>query len=152
MSAYLDTHTHANSHTQTHTYTHNHSYSHTLPSIYRVGKISRLSYESPRTVLLKMLDGTAATLRTNFFNDDRYALSLRVTLYSRLLFYSILFFSTSPSHCTCLLFFPCFILFLLRIPCLFIPLCFAPFNNLIIPKTSLTIPYLNFYRIPYTVY
>ena len=42
------------------------------------GKISRLQYESPRTVLLKMLDGTAATLRTNFFNEDRYALSLRV--------------------------------------------------------------------------
>jgi NAD-specific glutamate dehydrogenase len=26
-----------------------------------------------------MLDGTAATLRTNFFNEDRYALSLRVS-------------------------------------------------------------------------
>jgi hypothetical protein len=44
------------------------------------GKVSRLSYESPRIVLLKMLDGTAATLRTNFFNEDRYALSLRVSL------------------------------------------------------------------------
>jgi hypothetical protein len=58
--------------------------------MHRVGKISRLSYESPRTVLLKMLDGTAATLRTNFFNDDRYALSLRVILYSPFLFYSLL--------------------------------------------------------------
>jgi hypothetical protein len=44
------------------------------------GKVSRLSYESPRIVLLKMLDGAAATLRTNFFNEDRYALSLRVSL------------------------------------------------------------------------
>eukprot|EP00596_Hydrurales_sp_CCMP1899_P000433 CAMPEP_0119043108 /NCGR_PEP_ID=MMETSP1177-20130426/17647_1 /TAXON_ID=2985 /ORGANISM="Ochromonas sp, Strain CCMP1899" /LENGTH=989 /DNA_ID=CAMNT_0007010475 /DNA_START=132 /DNA_END=3098 /DNA_ORIENTATION=- len=40
--------------------------------------ICMLSFDSPRTVLLKMLDGTAAALRTNFFNEDRYALSLRI--------------------------------------------------------------------------
>ena len=53
---------------------------HPIPSSELEGKVSRLSYESPRIVLLKMLDGTAATLRTNFFNEDRYALSLRVSL------------------------------------------------------------------------
>ena len=46
-----------------------------------LGKVSRLNYEFSRTILLKMLDATAATLKTNFFNEDRYALSLRVRTY-----------------------------------------------------------------------
>lgn len=41
-------------------------------------RISELHLESARTLLLKMLEAVESTLRTNFFNDDRYALSLRV--------------------------------------------------------------------------
>ena len=83
MHAFIHAHAHIYAHTITHLLIHSHVYIPPLTSmipyyIVFTGKISRLSYESPRTVLLKMLDGTAATLRTNFFNDDRYALSLRV--------------------------------------------------------------------------
>ena len=94
---HLQAHVHLQGHTQMQTHTQSYMLTHTrtqwlihllihshvhpntnLNDTVFTGKISRLSYESPRTILLKMLDGTAATLRTNFFNDDRYALSLRV--------------------------------------------------------------------------
>ena len=41
-------------------------------------KIQILQNESSRTLLLKLLDAVQKTLRTNFFNNGRYALSLRV--------------------------------------------------------------------------
>jgi glutamate dehydrogenase len=42
------------------------------------GKLSTLPNESSKILVGKMLDAVHATLRTNFFNADRYALSLRV--------------------------------------------------------------------------
>lgn len=42
------------------------------------GKLPTLSSESAKILLGKMLDAVHATLRTNFYNEDRYALSLRV--------------------------------------------------------------------------
>lgn len=41
-------------------------------------KISVLHFEAARVLLLKMLETTRLTLRTNFFNKGRFALSLRV--------------------------------------------------------------------------
>ena len=41
-------------------------------------KIARLHHEPARVLLLRLLDAVRLTLRTNFFNKDRYALSLRV--------------------------------------------------------------------------
>lgn len=41
-------------------------------------KINLLQVDSSRMALSKMLDAVKATLRTNFHNDNRYALSLRV--------------------------------------------------------------------------
>lgn len=41
-------------------------------------KIGRLHHEPARNLLLKMLETVACTLRTNFYNENRYALSLRV--------------------------------------------------------------------------
>jgi len=41
-------------------------------------KISRLQHEAARLVLLKMLEAVRATLRTNYYHADRYALGLRV--------------------------------------------------------------------------
>lgn len=43
------------------------------------GKIKGILLDSPRIVLDKMLDAVQATLRTNFYNEDRYALSLRLS-------------------------------------------------------------------------
>ncbi len=41
-------------------------------------KINRLQDEAARTVLSKMLDAVKASLRTNFFHEDRYALGIKV--------------------------------------------------------------------------
>lgn len=41
-------------------------------------KIKGIQFDGPRRLLDKMLDGVQATLRTNFYNEDRYALSLRL--------------------------------------------------------------------------
>ena len=41
-------------------------------------KIAGVQVESARRLLTRMLDGVHATLRTNYYNDDRYALSLRL--------------------------------------------------------------------------
>lgn len=41
-------------------------------------KVSRLHHEPARVLLLKMLDTVKLTLRTNYYNEDRYALSMRV--------------------------------------------------------------------------
>jgi len=41
-------------------------------------KASRLHHEAARVLLLKMLEAVRLTLRTNFYNEDRYALSLRI--------------------------------------------------------------------------
>ena len=41
-------------------------------------KIDRLTNDSARVVLVKLLSAVTATLRTNVFNEDRYALSLRL--------------------------------------------------------------------------
>lgn len=41
-------------------------------------KISRLHHEAARNLLLKMLDTVKGTLRTNFYCENRYALSLRL--------------------------------------------------------------------------
>ena len=41
-------------------------------------KIGRLHHEAARNLLLKMLETVANTLRTNFYNENRYALSFRI--------------------------------------------------------------------------
>lgn len=41
-------------------------------------RIDRILNEDAKTILLKLVDGVSATLRTNFYNRDRYALGLRV--------------------------------------------------------------------------
>lgn len=41
-------------------------------------KIDKLPHPSSKIVLNKMLDAIKVTLRTNFYNEDRYALSMRV--------------------------------------------------------------------------
>jgi glutamate dehydrogenase len=41
-------------------------------------KISRLHHEPARILLNKLLEAVRATLRTNFYNEDRYALAVRV--------------------------------------------------------------------------
>lgn len=41
-------------------------------------KISLVQNDAVALVLTKMLQSVHATLRTNFYNEDRYALSLRV--------------------------------------------------------------------------
>ena len=41
-------------------------------------KIGRLHHEAARNLLLKMLETVANILRTNFYNDNRYALSFRI--------------------------------------------------------------------------
>ena len=41
-------------------------------------KISRLHLESARILLAKFLDAVKLTLRTNYFNENRYGLGLRV--------------------------------------------------------------------------
>jgi len=41
-------------------------------------KVARLHHEPARVLLLKMLDTVKLTLRTNFYNEDRYALSMRI--------------------------------------------------------------------------
>jgi glutamate dehydrogenase len=41
-------------------------------------KISRLHHEPARILLNKLLEAVRATLRTNFYNEDRYALDVRV--------------------------------------------------------------------------
>lgn len=41
-------------------------------------RISQLHLQEARNLLLKMLEAVKLTLRTNFFNENRYALSLRV--------------------------------------------------------------------------
>jgi len=43
-----------------------------------VSKIDKLPHPSSRVVLLKMVDAVKSILRTNFYNEDRYALSFRV--------------------------------------------------------------------------
>lgn len=43
-----------------------------------LSKISRLHHDAGRILLQKMLETVRLTLRTNFYNQDRYALSLRV--------------------------------------------------------------------------
>jgi len=43
-----------------------------------LAKITRLHHEPARILLLKMLEAVKSTLRTNFYNPDRYALSLRI--------------------------------------------------------------------------
>lgn len=41
-------------------------------------KISKIPYDNPRILLLKMLEAVQLTLRTNFYNNNRYALSMRI--------------------------------------------------------------------------
>jgi glutamate dehydrogenase len=42
------------------------------------GKIDTLQVETAKRLLTRMIDAVQATLRTNFFNEDRYALSMRL--------------------------------------------------------------------------
>ena len=43
-----------------------------------VERISSMHHEAMRTLLLKMVDAVAYTLRTNYYHENRYALALRV--------------------------------------------------------------------------